>query len=396
MTERIDMGVRVAGEKSQLPDEFITKSQLVTPDGNALETLANGDLVVPAATSDHLVLVDELDANPGTLLDKIYPADSNVTINVVEIEGKRVMEIGVIDSGGLPTGTGGEMLVNESGTWLAKGMIGIDESVANKTEYTFTVDSLTTAWAKIKFLVQKGTTWLNNFYMTEQSATSPSFRVELGNVVNRLQLDGSDGTGTKSVQLHSKGSSNMINLVRNAAAVFSVDVEGKIKSNYIAGTGNRPLYADSSGNIISQSNGVTMLKRKIVITPNQIRALHTTPVELIPAPGANKIIVPTSVMWHYKFVNEAYTSVDYSPTIDCHFGLGTGLSLFYSTVKIKDCTQDMMYSGTPNYEEIRYYDTGYTLVNSNIVVQNDNGALTNDNAQGYLTVSMSYYIEDLS
>jgi len=52
MKKRIDLGTRIAGDKGRLADEFVTKSQLVTPDGNALETLANGDLVVPTAVSN--------------------------------------------------------------------------------------------------------------------------------------------------------------------------------------------------------------------------------------------------------------------------------------------------------------------------------------------------------
>ena len=83
MIKRIDFGQRVAGEKASKPDEFITKSQLTKPNGNPLDVAANGDLIVPAATSDHLVLADAgvSTDTPGSLIDKIIGANNKVVVS---------------------------------------------------------------------------------------------------------------------------------------------------------------------------------------------------------------------------------------------------------------------------------------------------------------------------
>jgi len=57
MKERIDLGIRIGGQKAELPDEFVTKSQLTKSDGSALDVAANGDLIVPAAGGSMLQTV---------------------------------------------------------------------------------------------------------------------------------------------------------------------------------------------------------------------------------------------------------------------------------------------------------------------------------------------------
>jgi len=265
--DRIDMGVKIAGQKAELPDEFVTKSQLVTPDGNALETLANGDLVVPAATSDHLVLVDELDTNPGTLLDKIYPAGDNVTISVVEIDGERVMEIGVEDSGGLPSGTENQTLRHNGTDWEACSELQVGKSQYFEDFYVTNGSSSQLEIYRtdinnkeyggyISINAQSGSNG-DSDYSTVQLNASQQSDYNYGTSNISLHQGSSPSLGGSYIQLYVQQSlpeSTTGAGLKIDGVIGAVEIDcASMSATYLAGTGNRPLYADSSGNINAQT-----------------------------------------------------------------------------------------------------------------------------------------------
>lgn len=63
----------------------------------------------------------------------------------------------------------------------------------------------------------------------------------------------------------------------------------------------------------------------VVLTPAQLKALHTTSVQLIPAPGPNLYISPISVSLAFKYISPEYTETGSDG--DLYFGFGNTVSL---------------------------------------------------------------------
>lgn len=341
MRERIDFGVKVSGEKAERPDDFVTKSQLVTPDGNALETLANGDLVVPAATSDHLVLADVGDATAGTLIDKIFSSDNSVYIATDNSDPDNIMlDLTVVDSGGgLPTATEGQMLRKSTTDWAATSQIEIQN---NDTEVRIKTDQCAIYGGVVSGDHQKileSTYRVTPYNFIRLFALGMLFEKNLStgaithyvksdtdNTGKYLQIANNDGLvdfvdapeggglpdGTETGQLARwdgadwvavpeakiiTGSGNASMILKNTRAALVLDCDtyntgdvaiavlggglyrftvlqnGQIKAAALAGTGNRPVIADASGNMSAPagaSGAFTTADGKTVTVTNGI------------------------------------------------------------------------------------------------------------------------------
>lgn len=81
---------------------------------------------------------------------------------------------------------------------------------------------------------------------------------------------------------------------------------------------------------------------KVTLTPEQILNLHTTPVDLIPAPGPGKIINFINSISHYEFNTTPYTVTNIGSQLQMKFqgqtnlnvGLIASSTMFQSTI---DC-----------------------------------------------------------
>lgn len=59
-----------------------------------------------------------------------------------------------------------------------------------------------------------------------------------------------------------------------------------------AGTSGNVLTSDGTNWVSSTAPGGGMLSSHVVLTSAQVKALHATPIQVVAAPGANKVVVP--------------------------------------------------------------------------------------------------------
>lgn len=137
------------------------------------------------------------------------------------------------------------------------------------------------------------------------------------------------GTGGKTLKRAS-----LTGLVKATSGVPEAAVAG---TDYVAParaiattaplSGGGDLSADRTLSIANDGVGFTQLAPSVlkvatgVITSEQLLALHTTAVELIPAPGANKINVVAEMVWELDFGTVAYAG---SGILRVSFGTTTG------------------------------------------------------------------------
>lgn len=95
----------------------------------------------------------------------------------------------------------------------------------------------------------------------------------------------------------------------NVWLLFSINAGGGgggAVSSIIAGDG---ISVDqATGDVtVSATGGGALLSANISISSAEILALFDTPIELVAAPGANKVIFPVSISLSYTFATIAYT-----------------------------------------------------------------------------------------
>lgn len=131
-----------------------------------------------------------------------------------------------------------------------------------------------------------------------------------------------------------------------------------------------------------------------VLTNAQIKALPTTPIEIIPAPGAGKIIVPISAFLHLK-TTVAYASFDVLLSFSLIRGTA-GSPLFVHT--FADDLLDSTANTNGNMLEVTVNDADADVVNKALNLKVDNGStgdFTGGDAANFLSVSVLYYISNV-
>ncbi len=102
-------------------------------------------------------------------------------------------------------------------------------------------------------------------------------------------------------------------------------------TNWVVTTATYPDTAGTSGNIltsdgtnfVSTAPGTTLVQfATLTLTSLQIKSLHGTPVQMIPAPGVGKVICTISPMWSNFIYGGSNVFVA---------GAGQSISLFYGT-----------------------------------------------------------------
>jgi hypothetical protein len=126
---------------------------------------------------------------------------------------------------------------------------------------------------------------------------------------------------------------------------------------------------------------VVIRRRATSITAAQIKALNTTPLSIVPAPGTGKVNVPINIFLKYVFLTTAFTG---SNNLEFRYTSSNGAKVSADV----DASFLLSASGT-NYRVVNNVDTEQTpVVNAPIVIDVPSA----DPAQGLgsLTVQVFY------
>ena len=127
------------------------------------------------------------------------------------------------------------------------------------------------------------------------------------------------------------------------------------------------------------------------ITQAEMNALHTTPIEIIPAPGANKVIVIV--------VGGSFAHVDRAATNSAVSTLGIGFDGFIEAYSVLYARRFVLGVTTDSVHNLNGYQSQKATVLTNAVNKKIEakffGACTN-NSFTSLDLIVNYYILDLS
>tara|TARA_R100001443_G_scaffold189_1_gene762 strand:- start:2772 stop:5066 length:2295 start_codon:yes stop_codon:yes gene_type:complete len=197
----------------------------------------------------------------------------------------------------------------------------------------------------------------------------------------KIQAAEYDGTLTNGLQVWGGTADGVVNVTLGAGVASTTTVGGEL----VVTTGTPTTV--SSGSQVTL--GVPMIARR-TITQGEMNALHTTPIPIIPAQGANLIAIPTHCT---IFVDRASTN---SGTGDLVFGYDSPASfqnaIFYSRRFNNSVTTDM------HYEIGRYLGKWGTSLTAGVDTVFDvhlTGAASN-NCFTSVDVYVTYYVIDRS
>lgn len=180
------------------------------------------------------------------------------------------------------------------------------------------------------------------------------------------------------------------------------DVNAKTDKYILIGDGTDLNSVAVSGDVTISNTGVTTIgaakvtQSMLAYTPleysilettipsSSIKTMYTTPIDLIAAPGANKIIVPVSVMLMLDYGTATYTG---GGVLAINWG-ATGITAFDGpAASFINSVSDVHYLGVPAG------DTGEV---ANETLSITNGTAVFATGDGVLKVKIIYYIADFS
>jgi hypothetical protein len=117
-----------------------------------------------------------------------------------------------------------------------------------------------------------------------------------------------------------------VRIVDSAGNVIN-GVASAVTANY----NSTVRVVDSTGHVIDSFGGGSGPTSGVAVTLSsaQIKALDLTPITLVAAQGANKVIIPTAILIQGKFGTRAYTSAS-NPSIDFFYNTRAAANLLVS------------------------------------------------------------------
>jgi len=158
------------------------------------------------------------------------------------------------------------------------------------------------------------------------------------------------------------------------------------------------------GGLGGNEGGVSLLqKAEIILTDAQIKALPTIPVEIVPPPGANKVIQLVGCTFSYNTSAGAYTLPGTPGNILVAINIPPGtasLGVGYNTTGTLDTTTPQLRSSFWGATFIDIAQNAFPsqaeVVNKNLGVYSDASAdFTGGNAANTLKVTVYYTIVEL-
>lgn len=130
-----------------------------------------------------------------------------------------------------------------------------------------------------------------------------------------------------------------------------------------------------------------ILSASVTLTSAQVLAIFTTPVTVVPAPGAGLQAIPLAAVYDYTFVSTAYTDNG------GNLGIKTGGSALFGSF---DFATSTFWTATASriVTRIGNLNTGATNPNLSLVVQQDTANPTLGN--GTVTVTVAYMVVPVS
>jgi hypothetical protein len=122
--------------------------------------------------------------------------------------------------------------------------------------------------------------------------------------------------GTYSLQFNS--TSGGFVLAKNSTGYFEVDLDGSIALQNTKGNAGDVITSQGTGEPAIWS-GPVVKQATVAVSTSQIENLHSAPVQLLPAPGAGKMIVVLSSVIEYVHGSTPFT-VDGTATLAIPFG----------------------------------------------------------------------------
>ncbi len=166
----------------------------------------------------------------------------------------------------------------------------------------------------------------------------------------------------------------------------------------------------SAANVIGgDGGGSSYLVASVELTDAQIKALPTFSsgyIELVPAPGANKVLLLAYAVLKWNITGGAYTNISADNTIVIAFGDFAGYASNLSTIPVDDVDRITILS-QPSFVDGRGSWAGFldayvngveatNVINQPLKLASDNtGDFTGGNAANTLKVTVYYVVVDL-
>jgi len=155
------------------------------------------------------------------------------------------------------------------------------------------------------------------------------------------------------------------------------------------GTNTKPTFQAAS------SGSGEILSAKVTLTSAQIKSLLATPIELIAAPGADKVIMPISVYYYFVYGGtDAFTNGQIIAPLTNNAGTTTNIVEFTFPAASVIATTSAFQSSSLRSSATVLTTAPTNMINRNVIIKNTGATEITGNAanNNTLEVAMTYYV----
>jgi len=348
---------------------------------------ADGELILTSASSENVTL------NPGS--------------DIVKIEGTSIVFEGATPDAYETTLTVTEPSGSDKTITFpnATGTVALTSDIAVTTLSGTTANGIATYGGANQIDIESSLTYDSNTL-----SHNGNFTIDVG---NELTIDVDSGilnikdAGVQKVKLGNGGLDFTDNTAAEITFEGSTDNAYKTIINVTDPTNHRTCtFPDDSGIVAlgteTTADGKTFVLKtaKVTITQAQFNSLHTTPIDLIAAPGASKQIVPVSATFP---VDRLTTQANASADLNIHYDLGGSVGSYFtnSYMHIRrfmwneggDVTYNIASASAKIATSKTVFQNKKLQISVDSILQDSGGT---QNCIGDSDIYISYYILDMS